>query len=100
VKTKTVKIALEGYGSYLGMEKGCFVARNKDGKAMMYPLFECEIGEVQIRSGNTVSVGALASLAFWQVDCLILTGRGRPVGIVRSVEDDSHVVTRLAQRAR
>jgi hypothetical protein len=24
MKTKTVKIALEGFGSYLGMEEGCF----------------------------------------------------------------------------
>jgi CRISPR-associated protein Cas1 len=39
----------------------------------------------------------LASLAFWQIDTLIQTGRGRPVGIFRSLEDDSHVETRIAQ---
>lgn len=30
MKTKTVKIALEGFGSYLGMEKGCFVVKLKE----------------------------------------------------------------------
>ena len=29
MKTKTVKIALEGFGSCLGMEKGCFVVKLK-----------------------------------------------------------------------
>lgn len=29
MKTKTVKIALEGFDSYLGMEKGCFTVKNE-----------------------------------------------------------------------
>jgi hypothetical protein len=29
MKTKTLKIALEGFGSYLGMEKGCFTVKNR-----------------------------------------------------------------------
>jgi CRISPR/Cas system-associated endonuclease Cas1 len=91
------KIALEGFGSYLGMERGSFVVRDKEGREERYPLFESEIGEVQIRSGNTVSVGALASIGFWQIDCLVLSGRGRPVALVRSLDDDSHVKTRIAQ---
>jgi hypothetical protein len=28
MKTKIVKIALESFGSYLGMEKGCFTVKN------------------------------------------------------------------------
>ena len=32
MKIKTVKIALKGYGSYLGMEKGCFIIKNRVGK--------------------------------------------------------------------
>jgi CRISPR-associated protein Cas1 len=97
MKTKTVKIALEGFGSYLGMEKGCFIVRDRNGKEERYPLFESEIGEIHIRSGNLVSSGALTSIGFWGIDCLLLSGRGRPVAIVRSLEDDSHVKTRIAQ---
>jgi hypothetical protein len=64
VKTKTVKIALDSFGSFLGMEKGCFVVRDKQGNVEKYPLFESEIGEIQIKSGNMVSSGALASCGF------------------------------------
>jgi hypothetical protein len=31
MKTKTVKITLEGFGSYLGMEKGCFIVKDREG---------------------------------------------------------------------
>jgi CRISPR-associated protein Cas1 len=97
MKTKTVKIALEGFGSYLGMEKGCFVVRDRNGTTERYPLFENEIAEVQIKSGNSVSSGALASLGFWGIDLLILTQRGNPVAVLRSLDDDSHVQTRISQ---
>ena len=79
------------------MEKGCFVLRDKNRNEKKYPLFESEIGEVTIRSGNTVSSGALTSLAFWQIDTTLLTGRGRPIAVVKSLEDNSHVAVRVAQ---
>jgi len=79
------------------MEKGCFVVKDKHGNSKRYPLFENEIGEVVLKSGNTVSTGALASLGFWEVDVLVLTQRGRPVAMLKSLEDDSHVETRLCQ---
>jgi CRISPR/Cas system-associated endonuclease Cas1 len=91
LKTKTVKIALQGFGSYLGMEKGCFVVKDRNGETERYPLFENQISEVQIKSGNSVSSGALASLGFWGIDLLILTQKGNPVAMLRSLDDDSHV---------
>jgi CRISPR-associated protein Cas1 len=97
MKTKTVKLALNSYGSYLGMEKGCFTVRDRNGETERYPLFENEIAEVQIKSGNSVSSGALASLGFWGIDLLILTQKGHPVAMLRSLEDDSHVQTRISQ---
>jgi CRISPR-associated protein Cas1 len=97
MKTKTVKITLEGLGSYLGMEKGCFVVKNREGETKRYALFENEISEVQIRSGNSISSGALASCGFWGIDCLFLTQKGRPVAMLRSLDDDSHVNTRICQ---
>lgn len=97
VKAKTQKLVLDGHGSFLGMEKGCFTLRNKNGNAERYPLFEKEIGEVILRSGNAVSTSALASLGFWNIDALVVTQKGRPVAMLRSLDDDSHVQTRLCQ---
>jgi len=95
--SKVSKLVLDDYGSHLGMEKGCFTVKNKEGTVIRYPLFENEIGEVILKSGNTVSTGALASLGFWDIDVLVLTQRGRPVAMLRSLDDDSHVKTRLCQ---
>ena len=83
--SKTQKIILGGQGSYLGMEKGCFVIRDKKGNYEKYPLFEKEIGEVILKSGNMVSTGALASLGFWDIDVLIMTQRGRPVAMLKGI---------------
>jgi CRISPR-associated protein Cas1 len=95
--SKTQKIILDSHGSYLGMEKGAFTVKDREGNVQRYPLFEKEIGEVILRSGNMVSTGALASLGFWDVDVLIMTQRGRPVAMLRSLDDDSHIKTRIAQ---
>jgi CRISPR/Cas system-associated endonuclease Cas1 len=91
------KLVLDGYGSFLGMEKGCFTVRDRGGNVQKYPLFEDEIGEVVLKSGNAVSTGALASLGFWEIDVLILTQKGKPVAMLKSLEDDSHVKTRVCQ---
>jgi CRISPR-associated protein Cas1 len=96
MKTKTVKIALEGFGSYLGIEKGCFTVKNKEGQIEKYPLFENLIDEIRIKSGNSLS-RALASCGFWGIDCLFLTQKGKPVAMLRSLDDDSHVKTRVCQ---
>ena len=95
--SRVSRLMLDGHGSYLGMEKGCFVVKDKKGNSERYPLFENEIGEVVLKSGNAVSTGALASLGFWDVDVVVLTRRGRPVAMLKSFDDDSHVETRLSQ---
>lgn len=95
--SKALKLSLDSEGVYLGMEKGCFVVKDKHGNVERYPLFENEIGEVVLKSGNMVSTSALASLGFWEIDCLILTRKGRPIAMLRSLEDDSHVKTRVCQ---
>jgi len=95
--TKNQRLVLEDHGSYLGMEKGCFVVRDRNKKVERYPLFEQEIGEIVLKSGNAVSTGALASCGFWNIDVLVATQRGRPVAMLRSLDDDSHVETRIAQ---
>ena len=97
VNSKSSKLLLDGHGSYLGMEKGCFIIKDRNNKVERYPLFEKEISEVVLKSGNYVSTGALASLGFWDIDVMVMTQRGRPVAIMKSLDDDSHVKTRLCQ---
>ena len=53
-----------------------------------------------LKSGNMVSTGALASLGFWDVDVMVMTQRGRPVALLKSLDDDSHVKTRICQYSR
>jgi len=96
-KVKTEKITLDNFGSYLGMEKGCYIIKDKNGNIKRYAQFENQIGEVILKSGNTVSVGALASFGFWEIDVLIMTQKGVPVATLRSIDDDSHVETRIKQ---
>ena len=91
------KLVLDGNGSYLGMEKGCFVLKDKKGTVNKYPLFEQEIDEVILKSGNSISTGALASFGFWDIDVLVTTSRGRPVAMLRSLDSDNYALTRVAQ---
>ena len=44
-----------------------------------------------------ISSGALATCGFWGIDVLAKTQRGNPVAILKSLEDDSHVKTRISQ---
>lgn len=39
----------------------------------------------------------MATCAFWGIDLVILTQRGNPVAFLKSLEDESHVKTRIAQ---
>lgn len=94
---KVEKIVLNEYGSFLGMDKGSFLVRDRKGSIERYPLFQRDIGEIRIVSGNTISSGALSSLCFWNIPLMITTRKGRPIGILKSLNDDSHVKTRLCQ---
>src|SRR3989304_3605796 len=96
-KAKTEKIILDQFGQYLGLEKSGYIIKDKNGNIQRYPQFENEIGEVILKSGNMVSVGALASFGFWEIDVLIMTQKGMPVATLRSIDDDSHVETRIKQ---
>jgi CRISPR-associated protein Cas1 len=39
----------------------------------------------------------LATAGFWNIDFVVLTARGDPIAYLRSLDDDSHVQTRIAQ---
>lgn len=97
LKAKPDKLYLDGFGAYIGREEGCLVVRDRKRKEKRYPLFDNEIKEIQIRSGNSISSGALVTCGFWNIDLIVLTGRGHPVAILKSLYDDSHVETRISQ---
>jgi CRISP-associated protein Cas1 len=97
MRAKISKISLDNYGSYLGRKEGCLVVYDKKKKEERFPLFANEIGEIQLRSGNTVSTGVLATCGYWNIDVLILTNRGQPVSILKSLSSDDNVKTRLCQ---
>ena len=94
--SKTLKIEME-YGNYLGRDEGCFELKRKNGEIEKYPHFSKEIGECILKSGSYVSVDALIDLALWNIDTFIVTKRNRVVAILKNLEDDSHVETRINQ---
>ena len=55
------------------------------------------VSEIQIRTGNLVSSGALATCAFWNVNVIVLTQYGNPIAVLKSLNDDDHVKTRICQ---
>lgn len=73
------------------------MVRDRKKTETRYPLFDNEISEIQIRSGNMISAGVLATCGFWGIPVTVLTSRGHPVAVLRSLNDDSHVKTRIAQ---
>jgi CRISPR-associated protein Cas1 len=97
MKSKIGKIFLDDAGAFLGRGEGCLIISDKKRNIEKYPLFENQVGEVQVKIGNSISSGALATCAFWGIDLLILTQRGNPVAYLRSLDDDSHVKTRVCQ---
>ena len=96
-QTKTLKVELSDYGSYMGRSEGCFEIRDKTGKVERYPHFENEIGETVLKSGSYVSVDALIDLALWNIDTYIMTRHNRVVAVLRNLEDDNHPEVRIAQ---
>jgi hypothetical protein len=41
----------------------------------------------RLKSGNAVSTGALASMGFWGIDALITTQKGKPIAMLKSLDD-------------
>jgi len=95
--SKVLKLELSEYGSYLGRGEGCFEVRDRNRNIERYPHFQREIGECVLKSGNYVSVDALIDLALWNIDTYVMTHGNKVVAVLKNLEDDSHVKTRIAQ---
>lgn len=96
-KSKVINLVVNTFGNYLGMDNGCIVLRDKNKNEKKYPLFEAEIGEVVLTSGNVVSTQTLSALGFWGIDVLIATRNGRPIAMLKNLDYDAHVETRINQ---
>jgi CRISPR-associated protein Cas1 len=92
---KVLRIEL-GAGDYMGVSEGAFLIRRKSGEIERYPHFEKELGECILKSGSYVSSESLACLSLWHVDTFVVRNNA-VVGVLKSLEDDSHVKTRIAQ---
>jgi len=93
---KVVKIALES-GSFLGRAEGCLTVRNRNGKIERYPLASDELGQIEVRSGSALSAGSMVSMAYWGIDLVVTTAKGHPVAVLKALDNDSHVLTRVFQ---
>ena len=96
-RKKDIKIILDTYGNYLAINKGCIVLRDKDRNETKYPLVEDTVGEIVLNSGNMISTGLLTYLAHWGVDVLVSTRYGKPIAMLKNLDDDCHVDTRVSQ---
>jgi len=97
LKAKPDKLYVNGFGEFIGREEGCLVVRKKGKTEKRYPLFDNQLKEIQIRSGNGISSGALVTCGYWGINVIVQTGRGSPVAVLKSLYDDSHVETRISQ---
>lgn len=95
--TKLLEIRQEGFGSLFSTRQGTLLFRNKQGQEKKYPLFEQEIGSIVLRTGGLASIGALATCSFYSIPIIIETSKGHPVGVLRSLDDDGFVETRIKQ---
>jgi CRISPR-associated protein Cas1 len=94
---KTRKIVLGDYGSYLKMDKGCFVVKDTEGKERKYPALEKDLGEITLAEGNIVTTGALVYCGLWCIDVVVTTRFGEPIAMLKNFIDDSYVTTRIGQ---
>jgi len=96
-RVKSRKIVLRGYGSYLKMDKGCFVVKDTKGNNKSYPVLESNVGEISLGEGNVVTTGALVYCGLWCIDVVVTTKFGEPIAMMKNFIDDSYVKTRISQ---
>jgi hypothetical protein len=84
-EARTAKIFLDEAVSFLGRGEGCPIVRDRKRKVEKYPLFENEIGEVQITIGNSF-LCSFGYVCLWGIDVMISTQRGNPVAVLKSLE--------------
>ena len=97
-KGRSVKIYLTDKGEYLGFRGNEFFINDKNRKERgSWDIEHKEISEIVLKAGNLVSTNALETALQWKISMLITDWSGEPLGMVKALNDDSHVKTRLCQ---
>jgi CRISPR-associated protein Cas1 len=92
-----MRLFLNEYGSYLGVEGLNFIARKgKEETPQRIPFYS--VDEIAISSGGSVSTKALAWASIYGTKVLVTSPRsGRPLGVFLPLDHDMHVETRVKQ---
>jgi len=99
--SRAAKILLEDHGEYLGLDTtfktgNAFFIKDKDrNERARFGIRQ--VGEVTLGNGNLVSTTALVTLLENHVNVVITGFCGDPIGVLKNLEDDSHVQTRISQ---
>jgi CRISPR-associated protein Cas1 len=98
VKGRVVKIFLTDRGEYLGFRGNEFFVNDKNRKEKgSWDIEHKEISEIILKAGNLVSTNALEIALEWKISVLLTKWNGEPLGVIKALDDDSHVKTRLCQ---
>jgi CRISPR-associated protein Cas1 len=91
-----MRLVLDDYGSYLGVEGLSFVVKKgKTESLRRIPFYG--VDEVAISSGAAVSTKALAWASIYGTKVLVTSHAGRPLGVFLPLDYDMHVETRVKQ---
>jgi len=97
-KGRIVKIYLTDRGEYLGFRGNEFFIRDKNRKEKgSWDVENREISEIVLKAGNLISTNALETALEWKISVLFTRWNGEPLGMIKALDDDSHVKTRLCQ---
>jgi CRISPR-associated protein Cas1 len=92
----TMQVALNEFGSYLGVKGLNFIIKN--GKRNSHQIIPFHIAdEIAISSGGSVSTKALAWASIYGTKVLVTSHAGRPLGVFLPLDYDMHVETRVRQ---
>jgi len=92
-----MRLFLNEYGSYLGVEGLNFIARKgREKTPQRIPFYG--VDEIGISSGGSVSTKALAWASIYGTKVFVMSPRsGRPLGVFLPLDHDMHVETRVKQ---
>jgi CRISPR-associated protein Cas1 len=90
-----MRLVLDDYGSYLGVDGLSFVFRNGKESSRRIPFYG--VDEIAISSGGAVSTKALAWASIYGTKVLVTSHSGRPLGVYLPLDYDMHVETRVKQ---
>jgi CRISPR-associated protein Cas1 len=98
VQQRTVKIHLVDSGEYLGVRANEFFLNDKNRKEKgKWDFEQQQISEIVLKAGNLVSTNALETALEWKISLVITRWNGEPIGVLKALEDDSHIETRINQ---